>query len=403
YDQELVIDYFTNELENKVKAVGVNHYVDNNDISWEVTVWNDYAKNTLLGLMYLTNGALDKAVSYFEKIIYNSTESDRYQLTSAFALSSWKDMFNSIDVREHIYTIWFNKGFYQQNDLQSIFDSREPHQYMLKPTRQAVLNWETIWDDYQLNVSTSNPKRTRTADIGTPGDFHRGYGVSYAYIRNGEPVPEEDIEEMLFYKSQLDFRSASLLVENADTVVWKYSWNKNVFDQDADFVVYRAAGVHLWLAEAYVYWATERSGIIRPFTSNAVNILNDGTNYSLSANREQMGVRGRVGFGGTNDGVDIYNINYIRHPLTNKVIGWHDYTGKFNKKQELLEDYIMEERARELAFEGGRFYDLMRIAKRRDDPSYLAEKVSQKFPAGKREQIYNLLLNEENWYINYFD
>lgn len=412
YDQNIVIDYFTNELKDKVKAVGVNHYIDNNDITWEVTVWNEYAMNTLLGQMYLTDGALDKAVKYFEKIIFNFTEENRYQLTTAFGGvsrdgevfgSNWRSIFSDIDVREHIYTLWFNKSFYQQNDLQSLFDPREPHPYMLKPSRAAVLNWETIWDDYQLSVDTDNPKNTKTSDVGYPGDFHRGYGVSYAYIRNGEPVPEEEVAEMLFYKSQLDFRSASLLVENADTAVWKYSWNKDIFDQDANFIVYRAAGVHLWLAEAYVWWATERNGILREFTSNAVSILNDGSQYGLSSNRPQKGVRGRVGFGGTNDGVRIFNVNYIRHPFTNEVVGWLDYTGEFLKKQELLEEFIMEERARELAFEGERFYDLVRVAKRREKPSYLAEKVSQKFPPERREEIYNRLLDENNWYINYFD
>ncbi len=63
----------------------------------------------------------------------------------------------------------------------------------------------------------------------------------------------------------------------------------------------------------------------------------------------------------------------------------------------------MNERARELAFEGERFYDLMRVAKRRNDPTYLAEKVSAKFPAGERERIYNYLLDENNWYIHYFE
>ncbi len=62
----------------------------------------------------------------------------------------------------------------------------------------------------------------------------------------------------------------------------------------------------------------------------------------------------------------------------------------------------MDERARECAFEGGRFYDLMRVAKRRNDPSFLAKIVSEKYPSGQREQIYNYLLDENNWYINYF-
>ena len=31
YDTDLIIDFFTNELENKIKAVGVDHSINNND------------------------------------------------------------------------------------------------------------------------------------------------------------------------------------------------------------------------------------------------------------------------------------------------------------------------------------------------------------------------------------
>jgi len=63
----------------------------------------------------------------------------------------------------------------------------------------------------------------------------------------------------------------------------------------------------------------------------------------------------------------------------------------------------MDERGRELAYEGERFYDLMRVAKRRNDPSFLAKKVSAKFPASQRQAMYTKLLDEKNWYINIFD
>jgi hypothetical protein len=85
------------------------------------------------------------------------------------------------------------------------------------------------------------------------------------------------------------------------------------------------------------------------------------------------------------------------------VIGYVDLTGDFKGKQEYIEDMVMEEKAREMAFEGERFYDLMRVAKRRDDPSYLAERVASKFPASRRDQIFNYLMDENNWYISYFD
>ncbi|HDR51551.1 MAG TPA: RagB/SusD family nutrient uptake outer membrane protein, partial [Mariniphaga anaerophila] len=226
---------------------------------------------------------------------------------------------------------------------------------------------------------------------------------SYSYLRDGEPIPEEMIKEMLMLKSENDFRTANLITENADTVVWKYSWNKDVYDMDPNYIIYRAAGIHLLLAEVYTYWAFDRNGIILTFTSNAVNIVNNGANYSAAGNRPQLGVRGRVGFGGTTDGIKVGNINYVHDPFTNEVVDYIDLTGNFIGLQELLEEKIIEEKARELAFEGERFYDLMRVAKRRNDPSFLAEKVSAKYPSGQREQIYNLLMEERNWYINYFD
>lgn len=54
--------------------------------------------------------------------------------------------------------------------------------------------------------------------------------------------------------------------------------------------------------------------------------------------------------------------------------------------------------ALEMAFEGYRFYDLMRVAKRRDDMSYLALPVAMR--NGTRDEgMYNLLMDENNWYL----
>ena len=74
---------------------------------------------------------------------------------------------------------------------------------------------------------------------------------------------------------------------------------------------------------------------------------------------------------------------------------------------EKVEDLIMQEEALEFAFEGYRFYDLMRVALRRNDPSYLADKVYQRKGAENvgvmRAAIRCDLTDTRNWYLNWND
>ena len=102
------------------------------------------------------------------------------------------------------------------------------------------------------------------------------------------------------------------------------------------------------------------------------------------------------------EGIEILDVMPIHDPYSNQIIGFRDYAGQQTAKTFLRDSLIMRERALECAWEGERFYDLIRIAERWDDPAYLADKVASKYPTHRHDEIKTLLMNKENWYLPYF-
>ncbi|MCK4748915.1 MAG: RagB/SusD family nutrient uptake outer membrane protein, partial [Bacteroidales bacterium] len=64
-----------------------------------------------------------------------------------------------------------------------------------------------------------------------------------------------------------------------------------------------------------------------------------------------------------------------------------------------VEDMIMRERALEMSFEGQVWYDLVRVAKRRNDPNYLIDKVVANTAPERREFVRaNLEKGAASWW-----
>lgn len=412
YDMPKVIDHFAYELENKIKALGVDYTAtSSSEGTWEITTWNDYSLHALLGSMYLTAGNLNDAAFHFESIINNpNDETYRYQLTNAFAGSQWYTIFTQLDNREHIYSIYFDKDEQQQHDLANLFLPVPPYQFMLKPTKSAVNMFESSWMGYTLLVNNTNPALTRVDpnNIGFPGD-PRGYGTTFIYFDKGTLSAVQEYYDMIMDKATGNTRAVNVLMENKDTCVYKFFVGQAIYDDDIFFPLYRAGSVHLYLSEIYNYWlhwvpsTTGGAPTLNTELRKARGLVNYGEYYTELLSRVQLGVRGRVGYRGVTEEINHSRIQYNFDPVTNKVIGFVNLGTNDLATKRRFEDRLMNERARECMFEGERFYDLMRVAKRRNDPSYLASKVAAKYPAGQQEYIYNLLMNEENWYIPMFE
>jgi starch-binding outer membrane protein, SusD/RagB family len=67
-----------------------------------------------------------------------------------------------------------------------------------------------------------------------------------------------------------------------------------------------------------------------------------------------------------------------------------------------VEDQIFSEGALELAFEGNRWADLVRVALRRNDPSVIADRVYQKLLQEGNSQAATVrakLMDKNNWFL----
>lgn len=297
----------------------------------------------LLGECYLWLNDYENAALWYKRAI----EKDEYSYIcdDNFSISyedngsvsiSWFQIFeNSSYARtyENNASIFYDKTYGKSNSLRSLYFGKEGGN-KIKPSSAIIEDW------------IAQPVGSTHLDLKRFGD-RRGFGCAW--------VPDNEADENTIRPLINKFASDSV---------------------EQNIVIERAAMYHLRYAEAIN--RTGRPGLALQMINRGPRplYLNDSTlvkrselagkpemvNFDHSAYATSLGIRGRVD-------LEPYTFDAVLPTLTDSIL--------------FVENKIMQEAALELAFEGHRWFDLVRVARRRDDPAaFLSEMVCRKFEPG---------------------
>jgi tetratricopeptide (TPR) repeat protein len=294
----------------------------------------------LLGELYLEKGDYEQAIVYLKMACESYfNQASLYKVDKTYKDDGWKSIFLNAETAgiENISVIPFSSIEGQNNPLANWLGHE--YDYYVQPSQVIV-------DAFMSQVPAAGPV----------GDPYRGRGVTFEI-------------DTVSKQSETEFVT--------EAYITKYAVDRND-PASSDIIISRASDLHLLLAEAYNLKGDLAS------QEYAMMFLNQGVNKTnpkpveYNKWKSNVGIRGRV---------------YLK-PLEvpRELFG--------NNRTLYIEDLILQERALELAYEGKRWFDLVRFAERRNDPAYLADKVAAKFAGtSKYNDIRAHLMIKENWYL----
>jgi len=290
------------------------------------------------------------------------------------------------------------------SELRNLFTSREENDYKVSITPSQ----------YMIDLSESQDYAHLSYD-----------GNSVTYAPSGLPDHESGDLRLSYYWSE-GFRRDQITGERIETqTISKWSSSRNVH-------IYRRMMVYLRMAEAFneagyprmayqilsqglsnkviqenvipCYMTDDRSDSIFlaqfDFPDTRYAVMDEGDLVSTgSQTHNQMGIHTR------GSGWTLLNANY---QLPNDTVE-ADLSKRAQltaEQQKYVEKLLLDEEALEFAFEGTRFYDIMRFALRQDNPgSFLANKIyarrGEENTAEVQSSIKANLSDQRNWYLNW--
>lgn len=340
-------------------------------------------KKVLLAQLHLWKNNYLQAATLFKEVLDGggATGYDQYRIRYADVIDH-----NDLSVGYTRYFEWDENSLVNTNTQgwRSIFARGQ----------DAIFNWEWVWFlPFSKDFAPTNPFIDLFSNRGgkyllKPSQFAIDYWNSQEQ-KNNFPY---DARGKKFTWQLLD----------GQPVVVKYLYNyldANTYQpidplaKNGKWLLYRAAAMNLEYSEA-----ANRDGYTRlayALTNSGINI-NGGSTYQTP---EPYRFDARIVNTPTYRGPWHRNIGIRgRAMLKSDTIP----TSSVADSVLFVENQIIREGALELAYEGKRWPDLLRVALRRNDASFLADKVYQKLLRegnGQAAAVRNKLMNRDNWYL----
>lgn len=144
--------------------------------------------------------------------------------------------------------------------------------------------------------------------------------------------------------------------------------NKRYFDNSVrestspNWIIYRYSDVLLMQAEAYTMWAKEYEGTDSASTADRTALLEKAFTLVDAVNKRALG------------GYSAASTEYL-------------VASTYTSDVEKMEELVLDERRRELMFEGKRWFDLCRKSLRDGNTNYLWSKIEDKFDSNARSAV----------------
>lgn len=349
-------------------------------------------KECLLGDLQLWKGNYLAAASHYKYVMETATRGG----ADTVLFDTYRVKFAEVTSHDDLAVGYVR---YAEQDARGLVDSdTQGWRSIFGRSRDDLWNTEWIWSlPFENNFAPKNPF------------------IALFSNKNGDYLVKPSQSAMDLWNSQIqsngfpyDARGSKFTYKmvNGDPVIMKYLYTSEaaattaVANTKGQWFLYRAAKLHLRYAEA-----ANRDN----HQKIAYSILNLGIKAAYTPDPEPADVTNiqqtfeafPYDFDARKGDFPFYRDNWHRGAGI-RGRAFVTAAGAIGDDMITTENHIIEEDALELAYEGNRWEDLVRVALRRNDPAFLADKVYDKLSKdgnANASAVRSKLMNTDNWYL----